>query len=280
MLSKKINRKVKLALNYLILIIFAGFFLFPIYWLLLQSLKVPLDTIAYPPKFFFSPTLRNYQLVLSRPGLLMSFFSSFIIAAGSVLVALLFGAPAAYSFARYNFKGKEHFAFFILSTKLMPYIVVVIPFVQIFGRLHLTDTYFSLIISHVLIHLALVVWMLRAFIQNVPISVEEAARIDGCTRMGALVRVVFPLIVPGLVATGLLSFIFSWNELLFALALTTQKIRTLPVRFATEFIGYTAIDWGAISASGILGIILPIVIVLSIEKYLVSGFTFGVLEEK
>lgn len=278
--KKNIRKKTKLVLYYIIIIIFAAFFLFPIYWLLLQSFKVPLDTIANPPKFIFSPTLRNYLEVFSRPGLLKSFLSSFIIAVGSVLVALLFGAPAAYGFARYKFKGKEHFAFFILSTKLMPYIVVIIPFVQIFGRLHLTDTYFSLIISHVLIHLALVVWMLRAFIQNVPVSIEEAALVDGCTRMGALVRIVLPLITPGLVATGLLSFIFSWNELLFSLALTTQKIRTLPVRFATEFVGYTAIDWGAISASGILGIILPIIIILSIEKYLVSGFSFGVLGQK
>jgi len=276
-----VNKKnITLFFAYFFIIILLIGCLFPVIWLFLQSLKIPLDTVAIPPKFIFKPTFRNYIDVFSRTGLAKSFLNSFLIAVGSVSIALLVGAPAAYSFARYKFKGKENIAFMILTTKMMPYIVVVIPFVQIFARLKLVDTYISLILCHTLLHFALVVWMLRAFFQNIPRSIEDAALIDGCSRIGVLFKITLPIIMPGLIATSILSFIFSWNELMFGYALTSSNIRTIPVRFATEFIGYLEINWGSVSAAGILAIIIPIVLILSIEKYLVKGFTFGVLDEK
>ena len=274
------RKKIFIFFTYLILILLAICFIFPVLWLLVQSIKIPVDTIAIPPKIIFKPTLKNYLDVFSRAGLAKSFLDSFIIAVSSVGIAIMFGAPAAYSFARYTFKGKEDIAFFILTTKMMPYIVVVIPFVQIFAKLKLNDTYVSIILCHTLLHIAIVVWMMRAFFMNVPVSVEEAALIDGCSRLGVLRRITLPIIAPGFFATGILSFIFSWNELMFSYALTSSNIRTIPTRFATEFIGYLEIQWGSISAAGILAIIIPVVLILLIEKHLVQGFTFGVLEEK
>jgi multiple sugar transport system permease protein len=273
--SKMIN-----AVFYFVISILLVISLFPIIWLILQSIKIPLDTISIPPKLLFKPTIENYTDVFTRVGLTKSFFYSFIIAACSVAIAIALGAPAAYSFARYTFKGKEDIAFFILTTKMMPYIVVVIPFVQIFATLKLSDTLIGLILCHTLLNLALVVWMMRAFFLNVPIAVEEAGLIDGCTRIGVLKRITLPIVAPGFFATGILAFIFSWNELMFAYALTSSKVRTIPTRFATEFIGYLEVQWGSISAAGIIAIILPIALMIIIEKHLVRGFTFGVLEEK
>ena len=268
------------VLSYCVLVLFAFGFLFPVIWLALQSFKSPIDTIAIPPKIIFKPTTKNYSDVFSRPGLAKSFLDSSVIAICSVVFAVGVASPAAYAFARHRFRGKENIAFFVLSTKMMPFIVVLIPFVQIFARLRLSDTYVSIILCHTLMNLALVLWMMRAFILNVPVSIEEAALIDGCGKLGVIRRVTLPIIAPGLAATGILCFIFSWNDLIFAYALTSTNIRTIPTRFATEFIGYLDIQWGSVSAAGLLAIVIPLVMILLIERHLVRGFTFGVLDEK
>lgn len=263
--------------TYSIVSILALIMLFPIIWLFLQSLKQPLDTIAQPPKFVFLPTLDNFKEVLSRPGIIKSFVDSLTIALCSVGLAIAVGAPAAYSFARFKYKGKEDIAFFLLTTRMMPYIVVLIPFLRIFARLGINDSYAGMIPAHVLLNLALVVWMLRAFFLSISPEIEEAALLDGCGWWSVITHIVLPLAIPGLAATAVLSFIFSWNDLLFGYALTSSEIRTIPVRFSTEFIGYTEINWGAISAAGILATAPVLILVVLVEKHLVRGFTLGVL---
>ncbi len=250
----------------------------PLLWMLMQSFKYPLDTIAYPPKFVFPPTLENYVNVLGRPGLARSFFDSCTIAVLSVGLAMLVGVPAAYSFARFQYRFKPDLAFFVLSTRMMPYVVAIIPFMKAFRSLGISDTHLGIIAVHVLLHLALVVWTMRAFFMNIPVEVEEAALLDGCTWASAIARITLPLAAPGLAATAVLSFIFSWNDLLFGYALTSNVVRTIPVRFATEFIGYLEVDWGAVSAAGVLAVAPVVVFLLLVEKHLVRGFSLGLLD--
>ena len=265
-------------LKHTVLIIMALIVLFPITWIILQSLKSYFDTIAVPPKILFSPVWKNYVDVLSRVGFFSSFRDSLVVALGSVGLALLIGTPFSYVLARFDFKGRDNIAFFVLSTRMMPPIVVIVPFIRIFHILNIADTHVGLILAHVLVNLALVVWMMRGFFSSIPREIEEAAIVDGCSQMGAFWSVTLPLSAPGLVATALLSFLFSWNEFLFALTLTSLKVKTLPVYMASEFVGYLAVQWGPLSASGVLVILPTLAFIIFIQKHLVRGLTFGALK--
>jgi len=265
-------------LKHTILIIMAFMVLFPITWIVLQSFKSYFDTIAVPPKILFSPVWRNYIDVLGRVRFFSSFRDSLVIALGSVGLTLLIGTPFSYALTRFNFKGRDNIAFFVLSTRMMPPIVVIVPFIRIFHMLNIADTHLGLILAHVLVNLALVIWMMRGFFSSIPREIEEAAIVDGCSQMGAFWWVTLPLSAPGLVATAILAFLFSWNELLFALTLTSLKVKTLPVYMATEFVGYLAVQWGPLSASGVLAILPPLFFIIFIQKHLVRGLTFGALK--
>lgn len=252
--------------------------LFPLCWILLQSFKLPPDTIAFPPKFVFHPTLDNYLSVFHRTGFVSAFQDSLIVSLGSVGIAMLVGTPFGYALSRFSFVGKRNMAFFVLSTRMLPPIVVIIPFVRIFNYLRIIDTRLGLITAGVLVNLALVVWITRAFFSSVPREIEEAALIDGCSYFKAFVMVTLPLIVPGLVATFILGYMFAWNEFIFALTLTSFNVRTLPVYMATEFVGYLAIRWGELSAAGVIAILPSLVFVAVTQRYLVQGLTFGAIK--
>ena len=273
--------KRKKAINvtkHIVLIITALFVLLPLLWILSQSFKNSFDAIASPPKFLFQPILSNYINTIHREGFLNAFRDSLVVSLGSILLTLAIGTPFGYVLSRFSFRGKEDIGFYILSTRMLPPIVVIVPFVRIFNAFGLLDSYFGLIIAGILVNLALVVWMMRAFFLGVPQEIEEAALIDGCTRLEALRRVVMPLISPGLVATAVLSFLFSWNEFIFALSLTSFNVRTLPVYMATEFVGYLATDWGGLSAAGVLATLPGLIFIIAIQKYLVRGLTFGAIK--
>jgi len=274
-----LKKKVFITLiKHCFLIIAALFVLFPLIWMFSQSLKNSFDAISSPPKFVFQPIFTNYVNIINREGFLNAFRDSLIVSLGSVFLTILIGTPFGYALSRFSFRGKEDIAFYILSTRMLPPIVVIVPFVRIFNTLRLLDSYVGLIIAGILVNLALVVWMMRAFFLGVPQEIEEAALIDGCTRLGALRRVILPLVSPGLVATAVLSFLFSWNEFIFALSLTSFNVRTLPVYMATEFVGYLATDWGGLSAAGVLAILPGLIFIIAIQKYLVKGLTFGAIK--
>lgn len=277
-MGKKRSYIISGILKHTILIIIAFMVLFPIAWIVLQSMKSYFDTIAVPPKILFSPVWKNYLDVLGRVGFLSSFRDSLIVALGSVGIALLIGTPFSYVLARFSFRGRDDIAFFVLSTRMMPPIVVIVPFIMIFHTLNLADTHVGLILAHILVNLALVVWMMRGFFSGIPRQIEEAAIVDGCSQMGAFWSVTLPLSVPGLVATALLSFLFSWNEFFFALTLTSLKVKTLPVYMASEFVGYLAVQWGPLSAGGVLAILPMLILIIFIQKHLVRGLTFGALK--
>ncbi len=264
--------------KYLVLCIIALIVLFPLIWIVFQSFKSYFDTIAIPPKFIFKPTLKNYLTVLGTTGFVKSFADSLIIALGSVVLCIIIGTPFGYVLARYQFRGRSDIAFFVLSTRMLPAIVVIVPFIRIFSFLNLIDTYLGVILSHILLNLALVVWMSRGFFDGIPRELEEAAWIDGSSYMGTFIKIVFPLAAPGIVATAILAFLFSWNELLFALTLTSFNVKTLPVFMASEFVGYLAVNWGGLSAAGMLAIIPTIVFIIIVQKHIVRGLTFGAIK--
>ena len=264
--------------KYIVLCVFAAAVLAPFLWIVLQSLKNHFDTIAVPPKLIFKPTLENYLKIFAMTGFLKAFLDSLIISSGSILLCLLVGAPFGYVLSRFRFRGRDDIGFFILSTRMLPAIVVIVPFIKIFHFLHINDTYFGLMLGHLILNIALVVWMTRGFFEGIPKEVEEAAAIDGSSEMATFVRIVLPIAAPGIVATAVLAFLFSWNELLFGLTLTSFNIRTLPVFMASNFVGYLAVNWGGLSAAGVLAIIPSIVFIIIVQKNLVRGLSFGAIK--
>ena len=250
----------------------------PFAWLLLQSFKNNFDSIAVPPKFIFKPILDNYTSVIRDQGFLRAFLDSLIVGVGSVTLTLMIGVPFSYALTRFDFAGKKDMAFFILSTRMLPAIVVIVPFIQIFHFLRISDSYPGMILAHVLVNLALVVWVMRGFFQGIPIELDEAALIDGCTLWSAFRRVVLPLAAPGLASVASLGFLFSWNELLFAFTLTSFNVRTLPVFMTTQYVGYLAVDWGRLSAAGILATLPIVLLVMALQRNMASGLTLGAVK--
>lgn len=264
--------------SYAWVLVFLAVVLFPVLWIGLQSLKSYFDVIAVPPRFIFTPTLANYHSVLADTGFLRAALDSLVVSVGAVCLSLAIGVPFAYAISRFDFRGREDLAFFILSTRMLPAIVVIVPFVQIFNRIGLIDSYAGLILAHVLVCIALVVWVMRGFFNAIPIELDEAAIVDGASPLRTFFSIILPLARPGLVSVASLSFLLSWNEFLFALSLTSFDVRTLPVFMATEFIGFLAVDWARLSAAGIMATLPIVVLVAVLQRHLVSGLSLGAVK--
>ena len=250
----------------------------PILWIGTQAFKSYFDTIAVPPKIFFTPVLDNFRQVLIKPGFLASIRDSFIMAAGSSILGLLLGTPCGYALARLRYRGSEGVGFFLLITRMVSPIVIIIPLNRAFQFFGLIDTHFGLILAHTFINIGLVVWMMRGFFQDIPDSLEEAARLDGCSNIQAFYKIALPTTAPGLAATTIFCFLFSWNELMMALTLTSLNVRTSPVFVISEFVGYLAVEWGLLSAAGILIVLPMLIFVVAIQKNLVRGLTMGAVK--
>ena len=275
--KKKLKRLLAQTTKSVVMMIVALAYVFPIYWALTMSLKRPVDSMAMPPKWFFIPTFQNYVTVWLESDFLRYCFNSFAIAVMAMTIGLILAIPAAYILARYRPKGDKFLLFAVLSTRIVPQITFIIPFFIFFRRLHLTDTYISVVIMHLTIILGFGIWMMRSFFLEIPLELEEAALIDGCTYSAAFLRVILPLTGPGIATTAIFSFNYSWNEFLYALVLTGLRTKTLPLG-VYNWVGYEEIQWGELTATAILAII-PIVIFYSLlQKRLVSGLTMGALK--
>ncbi|MGI9485641.1 MAG: carbohydrate ABC transporter permease [Geminicoccaceae bacterium] len=261
----------------LILFLFALWCVFPIYWLLNTSLKTARDAIARPPRFIFTPIFDNYQKVLQESDLWAFFLNSTIVGLGSTAATLAVGIPAAYVLARFPFRGSADVGFWILTTRMTPPVAMLIPFFVMYHQLGLLDTHIGVIIVHAGLNLSIVVWILRGFFQDVPRELEEAAYIDGCTYWGAFTRVILPIARPGIAAAGILTFLFSWNEFLFALVLADSNVRTVPVGLY-GFVGYQQIRWGELSASAMIMLVPVLLFVLFFQRSLIRGLTFGAVK--
>jgi multiple sugar transport system permease protein len=246
-------------------------FLFPFIWMLLGSFKEEVDFMAYPPVWIFKPTLENYRNVFVENNFGTFAINSTIVAALTTFFGLLFGIPGAYAVARYKRTG---FALIVLAARMAPGIAFLLPWFVLFVRLRLTNTYFALVTTHLIFTLPLVLWMMIGFIEAIPREIEQAAMVDGCTVWGSLFRVVIPLSMPGIAASGILCFIFSWNNFLFSVVLAGESTKTLPVA-VFNFLGYQAISWGPLSAAASI-ITLPVLILaLMVQKYIVRGLAAG-----
>ena len=246
-------------------------FLFPFIWMLLGSFKEEVDFMAYPPVWIFKPTLENYWNVFVENDFGTFAINSMIVAALTTFFGLLFGIPGAYAVARYKRTG---FALIVLAARMAPGIAFLLPWFVLFVQLKLTNTYFALVTTHLIFTLPLILWMMIGFIEAIPREIEQVAMVDGCTVWGSLFRVVIPLTVPGIAASGILCFIFSWNNFLFSVVLAGEATKTLPVA-VFNFLGYQSISWGPLSAAASI-ITLPVLILaLLVQKYIVRGLAAG-----
>jgi multiple sugar transport system permease protein len=260
--------------TYVLLVVLLVPFLFPLAWMLLSSLKTQVQNTAYPPVWLFTPTLANYREVFQKNPFFTFTVNSLVVALGSTGLALLFGLPGAYAIARFKRTG---IALGILTARMAPGIGYLIPWFILFTKAKMIDTYTALILTHLIVALPLVLWVMIGFFEDVPGDLIEAARIDGCTHGAAFLRIAIPLAKPGIVATGILAFIFSWNNFLFSLIIAGFKTRTLPIA-VYSFLSYEEINWGGLTAAATV-ITLPVLLLaLFVQKHIVRGLTAGAVK--
>jgi multiple sugar transport system permease protein len=259
------------------LTIYAIFALFPLVWMFICSLKSDAEVVSTVLKF--TPTSANYWAVLFRPdsNYLSAFGQNFIVSGGAVLLTVLVGVPAAYALARYDFKNKEGWAFQILSFKFAPEILVVLPIFLIFQRIGLYDSFFGLIWVYQLITMPLLIWVVRGYFEDISVEVEQAAQLDGYTWYEVFFKVLLPLIKPGLVASGLLAFIFAWNSFTFPLILSGTHVQTITIT-SLRFLASDSVHYGQVAVAALIAVLPEIIICLFIQKHLVRGLSFGAVK--
>ncbi len=266
------------ALLWVALVLALVLYGFPFVYLLLTSFKTPLDTIAVPPSVLPGEwTLENYATAFNREGVLPSFVNSLVTAVISTLLSLVLAVPAAYAVSRFKTRLGRVFILVALVTRMVPAIVVGVPLIPLFRDLGITDTSFALAVAHTTISLPLSIWLLSSFFEAVPEELEEAAKIDGTGRLGALWRVVLPVVSGGLAVTAIFAFLASWNEFLFALLLTAVRAQTTPIviaNFQTQF----GLDWGAMTALAAVYSVPVILLTLVLQRHIVAGLTLGAVK--
>ncbi|MCU0603387.1 MAG: carbohydrate ABC transporter permease [Desulfobacterales bacterium] len=249
--------------------------LFVFVWMIMTGLKTGVQNIAYPPEFLFTPTLENFQAVFQQHNFFQYLLNSLIIATLATGLSLVLGLPAAYSIAKYR-QGK--IGIIILLARMTPFVSYLLPWYIIFRHLKLIDTYTALTLTHLIITLPMVAWLMVAFFEGVPAELEDAAMIDGCSRLKSFLLIVLPLVRNGIATSAIMAFIFSWNQFLFSLILSGPKTKTVPVA-VYNFISYGKIDWAGIGAAATL-IVLPVsVFAFFVRKTIVQGLTMGALKE-
>ena len=294
-----------------IVIVYALVSMLPLVWIVLTSLKTPPDSISYPPKVVFTPTIEGYcnlfttrsrqtaeyiaslpppsgrceqiardrnMVVAGSSNYLPRFVNSLVIAFGSTFCAVALGTLAAYGFSRFKVPLKDDLLFFILSTRMMPPIAVAIPIYLMYRELGLSDTKLGMILLYTAVNVSLAVWLLKGFIDEIPREYEDAAMIDGYTRLQAFRKVVLPQASTGIAATAIFCLIFAWNEYAFAVLLTSGEAQTAPP-FIPIIIGEGGQDWPAVAAGTTLFVIPILVFTVLLRKHLLRGITFGAVRK-
>jgi multiple sugar transport system permease protein len=259
----------------ILLLIYALFALFPLLWMLILSFKP--DNEMFTTTFFFTPTLSNFQAVFSKADFLGTLWNNLVVSCLAVALSLVVGVPAAYALGRFEFKGKEDIAFTFLSFKFAPEILVIIPLYLIYQQLHLIDSIVGLIWVYQLISLPLLIWILRGFFEDLSKDMEAAAQLDGYSWWQVFFKMLLPLVKPGLVAAGLLCFIFCWNSFTFALLLGGGHTQTSTVSM-TQFLASDTVHYGWVAAAALICALPEIILALLIQKHLVRGLSFGAVK--
>jgi multiple sugar transport system permease protein len=288
-----LSRRLRTFLGPVMLYLLVGLLLFailaPFAWMIISSISLPSELASVPPHWIpLQPTLDRYKALFlgAQSGLpvpiaainfVRSLFNSLIISSATTIVCIIVGTSAAYALVRLPVPGKESFLFGMLAAQMLPLIAVIIPLYLVMQALKFMDTWHGMIILYSGYMLPTVIWIMHSYLQTIPEELEEAAMIDGCSRLGALIRVVLPISGPGLVAITAFSFLYTWNEFFMALIFTGSHTKTITV-IVTEFSNQAGIDYGLMTTGGVIGSIPPLIIVFLLQKYIVTGLTTGAVK--
>ncbi len=264
---------------YLPMFLFFIFTLFPIYWLINSALKPASELFTFPPRYWpQNPTLANFANALTQTRLSQLYVNSLIIASLTCLALLILIIFSAYALARFKFTGKSVVLLLFLLTQMLPHVILLAPLFTLYRQFNLVNTMWSLVITYTLVWLPFSVLMMRSFFADIPVEMEEAAMVDGCTRVSALFRVVLPSALPGLVATSIFGFINAWNELIFAVVfVNSPHLQTLPVGLSS-LIDENRTDYGMILAVAVLALIPSILLFGYIQRFLTTGLSAGAVK--
>lgn len=269
----------KVAIKYGFGVVVSVWMLFPVFWMATTGLKENESIMNLPPEWlFFDVTFRHFTELFTEMGFHQYLLNSFVVAAASVGVSVIVGVPAAYALSRMDVPADDDISFYILSTRMVPPLAILVPLYIFYQAVGLTDSLVGLTITHLLITLPMVIWIVKGFIDELPPSLEESALVDGCNRIQAFREIVVPLVTPGIAAAAFIGFIFSWNNFMLALVLTSGADKTAPLVIQSSM-GYLSINWGMLGAAGTLTILPPVVLSLLIRDYLVEGMTMGAVKE-
>ncbi|MBC8585276.1 carbohydrate ABC transporter permease [Oscillospiraceae bacterium NSJ-64] len=278
-------------LIYFMVAIILIFALFPLWWIANISFKTSEEALVIPPKLIYEPTLKNYKEVLfgverednegrwvpSTKGFMKQVGNSLVVSLTATFVAMLAGIPAAYALSKFKFKKKQNISFFVLSTRFVPPIVIVIPLFVAFRKLGLMDTKLGLIILYVFANLSLVIWMMKGFFDEMPNELAESARVDGCGQFGALFKIAVPVTLHGIAASAILVMINCWNEFLFAVLFTAKNAKTVTLA-VMGYVTVREVAWSNMAAAGILITIPVLIFTIISQKQLVQGLTAGAVK--
>jgi multiple sugar transport system permease protein len=280
---------VKNIIYFSLVVLLLIYTIFPLYWLFLAAFKTRVDLFTIPPKFFFTPTFSHFKKIFIYTTLetgeeqqtrYIFWLTNSVLTAGiGTLLAVTLGTMAGYINSRMNYLGKKDFMFFVLSTRMLPPVAVIVPLYIVFAKLHLADTRLGMILLYTMIGLGLATWIMKGFFDNIPKEVEEAAFVNGYTRFQVFAKVLVPMVKGGIAATAGFCFIFAWNEFTFASIIATRYAMTLPPRIVA-FMGTSGFEWGVVAASGFILITPIFILFILIRKYILMGMTFGVLGRK
>ncbi|MEM2122938.1 MAG: carbohydrate ABC transporter permease [Candidatus Bathyarchaeia archaeon] len=272
-MNKK-KRHVSTGLTYFTVIIAALLLLFPIYWMIIISLKSRLDIFSYPPKFFFFEIYDNYKAPFFEDVYFKYLVNSLLIAAGNAAIVMPISLFAAYAFSRYKFYGDESLFFWTLTNRMAPAAIFIIPYYIMYNYMGLLDTHIGLILVYGVFNIPFAVWLLKSFLDGVPKDLDRAALLDGCSVLSVIRRIIIPICKPGIAVSTIMIMLFSWNEFLFASVLTRVNARTLPSGLA-GFITVVGIYWGRIAAVATVALIPALILVYVLQRYIIAGLTLG-----
>lgn len=275
MSTKQRAKPVDLWLRVILTTLIIVFFMIPVLWIVETAFKLKIDMFKLPPRWIgFKPTLKNFAYVLDAMPIAKWAGNSLAISLGTMILSVILGVPAGYAFSRVRFRGRFAFLSFIILARTLPPVIIVMPFRIMMNALGLFGTWAAVILVDTIYNASFAAWLMSGIFDTIPEELEESAIIDGCSPFMAFLRVAVPLSLPGLVTSCLFSFIFSWNDFLFAMTLTSPATTTLPLGMLSTF-GMLSVGWTNMAAMGVFAILPVMVLSLALQRYYVSGLTFG-----
>ena len=276
---RKIRRLLWESLFYATLLLLLVSVVFPFYWMIKTSMETGAGLFSFPPRFLpNSYAMEGYRAVVQETPIGLWLRNSFIVALGSTIMALVAGVSGAYGLSRFRYRGKGSLALVILTTQMMPPLVLIIPIYMIFTKLGLTDSLLGLILGNFAFALPVVIWMMKSIFDSIPFEIEEAARVDGASWLTILLRITLPLALPGLVATGIFTFLSGWDEFMLARTIVTATDKWVGTIGLASFIGVYVTSWDQILAAATIFTLPPLILFLMVQKYFIAGLGAGAVK--